>query len=294
MLLILLNYGKRIVILRKELLDAGEELKIPGEIAIKYLYDAFQMIDGLKKLLQEKSYMVEQMNLNNESMEKIKGPLRELSVQFLLDDTISPQEAAITLKRKLKVEVEKQIQFKEKSNQLTKLQEELAENQVELNRVIDEMRTLFSIVSVQDEDHFREKGKNAALRAELWTKWNSLSIQLKLSSFSKEEAEKLSSIESQEFTLQKIIDQKEKRNVELSQLLDDLASMKYNIQLLEMGDYAELLHHFKQLKSEFETEAYEWARFATAKEILQKTVNNFKTETCYQKCYIRQRSICHF
>ena len=58
---------------------------------------------------------------------------------------------------------------------------------------------------------------------------------------------------------------------------DDFASLKYNIQRIEDGGtYADLLHRFKQLRSEFEDEAREWARFATAKEILQRTVNNFK------------------
>jgi uncharacterized protein YhaN len=267
------------ILLQNELLDVGGKLKVPDEIAMKYLSDAFQMIDGLKKLLQEKSYTVVQMNMNKEAMEKILGPLRELSRQFLFDDQISPQEAAITLKKKLKVELEKQIQFKEKGDHYAKLQKEFEEDQLELNRVLDEITALFSMVYAPDEDHFREMGKQAALKAELLIKWNSLSIQLKLSSFKKEEAEKFSSVESHEFTLQKIMDKKEKRNVELSQLQDELASMKYNIQLLEDGGtYAELLHHFRQLKSEFEDEAHEWARFATAKEILQKTINNFKKE----------------
>ncbi len=62
--------------LRKELLNVGEQLKIPDEIANKYLFDAFQMIDSLKKLHQEKFYTVEQMNLNHEAIKKIMEPLR--------------------------------------------------------------------------------------------------------------------------------------------------------------------------------------------------------------------------
>ena len=263
--------------LRKELLNVGEQLKIPDEIANKYLFDAFQMIDSLKKLHQEKFYTVEQMNLNHEAIKKIMEPLRELSLQFLNDDQLSPHEVTLTLKKKLKLELEKQIQFNEKKDQLGKLQDELEEDQFELNRVMDEMVILYSKANAQNEDHFREIGKKAALKEELMIQWNSISIQLKLSSFTKEEAEKFSTIESIELAIQKITDMKDKQNSELSQLHDDFASLKYNIQRIEDGGtYADLLHRFKQLKSEFEDEAREWARFATAKEILQRTVNNFK------------------
>ncbi|HEY4549918.1 MAG TPA: hypothetical protein VIG98_06545, partial [Bacillus sp. (in: firmicutes)] len=263
--------------LRKELLNVGEQLKIPDEIANKYLFDAFQMIDRLKNLHQEKFYTIEQMNFNHEAIKRIMEPLGKLSLQFLNDDQLSPHEVTLTLKRKLKLELEKQIQFNEKKDQLGKLQDELEEDQFELNRVMDEMVILYSKANAQNEDHFREIGKKAALKEELMIQWNSISIQLKLSSFTKEEAKKFSTIESIELAIQKITEMKDKQNSELSQLHDDFASLKYNIQRIEDGGtYADLLHRFKQLKSEFEDEAREWARFATAKEILQRTVNNFK------------------
>ena len=151
--------------LQKELLNVGEQLKIPEEIALKYLFDAFQMIDSLKKLLQEKFYTIEQMNLNQEAIKKIIEPLRELSLQFLHDDQLSPHEVALTLKKKLKVELEKQIQFKEKKDQLGKLQNELEEDQFELNRVMDEMVILFSAAAAQNEDHFREMGKESGIKS---------------------------------------------------------------------------------------------------------------------------------
>ena len=133
------------------------------------------------------------MNLNQEAIKKIMEPLRELSLQFLNDDQLSPHEVTLTLKKKLKLELEKQIQFNEKKDQLGKLQDELEEDQFELNRVMDEMVILFSKANAQNEDHFREMGKKAALKEELMNQWNSISIQIKLSSFTKEEAEKFSS-----------------------------------------------------------------------------------------------------
>ena len=43
--------------LRKELLNVGEQLKIPDEIANKYLFDAFQMIDTSEKATTKRSFI---------------------------------------------------------------------------------------------------------------------------------------------------------------------------------------------------------------------------------------------
>jgi uncharacterized protein YhaN len=62
-------------------------------------------------------------------------------------------------------------------------------------------------------------------------------------------------------------------------LQSSLAEVKYEIQLLEEGGtYAELLHKFALLKAEFEEEAREWAKYAAAKDILEKTISSFKNE----------------
>lgn len=58
-----------------------------------------------------------------------------------------------------------------------------------------------------------------------------------------------------------------------------LAEVKHEIGILEEGGtYAELLHKFALLKSEFEAEAREWAKYAAAKDILDRTIRSFKNE----------------
>lgn len=75
------------------------------------------------------------------------------------------------------------------------------------------------------------------------------------------------------------MDARKKQEEHLSHLQAEVASCKHKIQMIEDGGtYAELLHRYKQLKVEFEEEAREWAQFAAAKELLQKTVDKFKQE----------------
>ena len=66
---------------------------------------------------------------------------------------------------------------------------------------------------------------------------------------------------------------------ELTLLTRRTCQLKYKITTVEDGGtYAELLHRFKQLKSEFEKDAKEWATFMMAKDLLQNTVQTFKEE----------------
>jgi uncharacterized protein YhaN len=66
---------------------------------------------------------------------------------------------------------------------------------------------------------------------------------------------------------------------DIQQLQQSLAEVKHQISLLEEGGaYGELLHKYRQLQSELNEAAKEWAKRMVAKEMLQKTVNRFKED----------------
>ncbi|MCQ6273390.1 AAA family ATPase [Bacillus sp. V3B] len=264
--------------LRNELLTIGKQLHIPDEMALKFLFDAFQIIDELKKHHQERTFMLEQIHSTENAMEEVLNPVQELLLQFMSDDNIPLQEGVLLLKRKLRDELEKEIQYKEKKHQYKVLEEELKGDQLECERMIEGVSNLLLSASAKSEEHFQEIGKKATQKTELMDKRNSLRLQLNMSTFSEEEVEMLSE-RSLESLIQEIMDSRKKQEENLSCLQDEMASCKHRIQMIEDGGtYAELLHRYKQLKVEFEEEAREWARFSAAKEILQKTVNNFKQE----------------
>ncbi|WP_338451325.1 AAA family ATPase [Niallia oryzisoli] len=264
--------------LNKELLLVGKELRIPKELAVNYLFDAFQLIDELKKNYQERAYLIEQLDTNKAAIREVVTPIRSLIQQFLSDDNIPLQEAAHLLKRSLREELDKQVKYKEKDEQLAILEDEYQVYQLEWERISTEISALFSAASAKDELQFRETAKKAADKTKLMEGMSSLRFQLKLSPFSEKEVAQLSERPVEMF-IQEVLDKRTNQEKELTKLQEELAAIKYQIQMLEDGgSYAELLHHFKQLRAEFEEDAREWARFAVAKELLWKTVNKYKQE----------------
>ena len=262
--------------LRQELLDMGTELKLPYKVALHYLLDAFGIIDELKKAYIEKKMLLNQINASEDSVKEIVSLINELSVQYFQQMNHSYHEAAFMLKRSLREELEKHIQFKEKQEQYRQLEEEYRIDQAEWKSLEVEVDILYQKAGAQDEKGFREIGEMAQIKDDLLKKWNNIHIQLKLSTI---ELTEMDSIEEQ--TIDERIEESkiEKETIEQRVTLcnEELASIKHQIAVIEEGGtYADLLHRFKQLKFEFESDAKDWAKFAAAKEILQKTTNNFK------------------
>ena len=128
---------------------------------------------------------------------------------------------------------------------------------------------------------------------ELLAALNSLESQLKLSTIDLTEMQSISYEETRE-QLEEVSTAQEHLDVEIIGLQEELASVKYKIDMIEEGGtYAELFHRYKQLKSQFEMDAKEWAKFAVAKEILQNTINNFK-EAWFPKMLIKAEEYLHF
>lgn len=264
--------------IRQQIIEIGKKLMIPEDISLKYLYDAFQMLDGLKGNYHEREKVIERLHTNQLAIEDIVNPMEGLSLRFLQASSFSHHEAVRQLKDKLRMELEKQVAYKEKNNQIIVWKEELKELQHEWEKNRKDIDRLYQIVHVENEEHFQEIGKKAEQKKYLMEQRENILMQVRLSSFSKEEAENLLETFS-DLSIQEVLEKREQLEEELSKLYDEYATLKYEIQVLEDGGiYADLLHQYKQLESEFQTEAKEWATYAVAKRLLQNTVDNYKKE----------------
>ncbi|WP_338470526.1 AAA family ATPase [Niallia sp. XMNu-256] len=278
--------------LRQELLRVGKELKLPDNIALHHLLDAFQMIDELKKVTLEKDLIVKEIVTTENSMKEMVAAIEELS--FLLSQKApSYHEAVFMLKRSLREELEKHIQYKEKQEQYRELEGEWNNDRIEWKGLQAEIDLLYQKAGVQDEKDFREKARIAGIKDNLLQQWNQVNIQLKLSTID------ITDIDSfEEQTIDERIEeiQVEKQALEqrITHFNEELASVRHQISLIEEGGtYADLLHRYKQQKSEFQSEALEWAKFAAAKEILQRTINNFK-ELWFPKMLVKAEEFLQF
>jgi len=270
------NWEKEIEDLRGQLLSAGKKLNLPPRIALNYLFDAFQIVEDLKRNVQEKLYLLEQLTANEQIIRNLNKPLEKLSALFFQEGDFTIQEVVLSLKGRVRLELDKEIKYKEKGEQLNHLREELKEYVLELERIHQELEILYSSAACENEEQFRDTANKAVYQKELQQQLERVSIQLKMQGHEREDLSSVNQLEAQI--------QESKAKIEVftevqNKLHDELAQLKHTIHLLEDGGtYAETLHRFKLLQSDFVEEAREWAVFITAKEMLQKTVQIFKEE----------------
>ena len=90
-------WEKESVQLKTKLLAAGKELKLPEDIALNYLADAFEIIHDIKLNVQEKKHLHEKCQTVEEAIKKGMEPLIQLTSLFF------QEEAAYTKGRDLLV-----------------------------------------------------------------------------------------------------------------------------------------------------------------------------------------------
>ncbi|KQL18575.1 AAA family ATPase [Cytobacillus solani] len=263
----------------RRMIELGEELFLPRDIALNYLADAFQLIEQLKKLYRERKNILERSETVSKRIAEMNEGISSLSDAYLQTPPSNIQETAYLLRKLLKEETEKQIKQSEKQSKLSELEEEYERKKIELDHFLMEQQNLLQLAQAENMENFREIGQLAEKKEKLNEKLNNVASQLKRSSFNGEEIETYMSVTNIDSTIQMhTVRMKELKEI-MPILQQGLAERKYEIQVIEEGGtYAELLHKYKQMKAELEEDAKEWAKYAIAKEILDKTVERFKTE----------------
>ena len=95
--------------------------------------------------------------------------------------------------------------------------------------------SLLTSASAQDVDEFKEIGEKALRKAELLAESNSLKSQLKFSTIDLTEMQSISYEETRE-QLEEVSTEQENLDVEMIGLQEELASVKYKIDMIEEGD----------------------------------------------------------
>ncbi|WP_313799192.1 AAA family ATPase [Cytobacillus sp.] len=263
----------------RKLIELGEELFLPRDIALFYLEDAFQLIEQLKTLYREKKILIERSESVAKRITDIKEGISSLSDAYLKTAPSTIQETAYLLRKKLKEEIEKHIKQNEKRTKLSELQEEYARNKIELDYFLMEQKKLLELAHADNIENFRERGKLAEKKEKLDEKRKNIASQLKRSPLKDEEIETYMSLSNVDSSIHMCTVRLNELKAAVPFLQQCLAEKKYEIQVIEEGGtYAELLHKYKQMKAELEVEAKEWAKYAIAKDILDKTVERFKNE----------------
>lgn len=264
---------------RELLSELGKQLFIPKEIAQSKINEAFLLIVKLKDAFREYQSMETQFQKKLETKDSIEKEIVSLYQLFFQDEVIPVREQGYLLRESLKKELAKQQKYEARVEKFKELIEQMELVEKEYSHLHQDQEMLFQAAEVETEEEYRLAGKQAEKRAQMAARVEELSRQIELSSLDKKAMQELNVIDDPQVEFQNITAALT-QSLEASQKAhQDLADVKHQIDLLEEGGlYGDLLHKYKQLQSELDLEAREWAKLSMAKEMLTKTVDRFKEE----------------
>lgn len=261
------------------LLGLGKELHIPDPIALMNIHGAFLLIENLKECLNELHNIQTHIESKTKVLTDIQEVLHSLADEYTQTKGSSLHNTAFLLRELLKKELEKKQKFDVNLVKYEEVKEELNQLEKEYILLTSEVDSLLHLANVHTIEDFRIAGKEAEKYAVLSQKLAELTSQISISSLNEETIHELLEMEDVPLLMNELIDELERARKDNERSLQTLAEIKHRIGVLEEGGvYGELLHKYKQLQSELDLDAKEWAKLAVARELLRKTVERFKEE----------------
>ncbi|MEK4906159.1 ATP-binding protein [Niallia sp. FSL M8-0099] len=262
---------------QKLLRQLADELKIPYELATQQIYDAFLLIEEWKGKDRERNSYHQELDEIHREREEIISKISNFFIQFMEDEKDTIANMCYRLKTALKEEKKKTDRKEALRTKQTDLSENLDKYQTEYNRYAEEKTALFSLAGVADEEAFREKAILETERAKYKERLAAINVQLEMTNISKEHISLYQQILNPELQLEEKKTKMDKLASRLQELVEEAAAINFTISRIEGGGtYTDLLHSFKQAQSEFKEDVKEWAKFAVAKQLLAKTVEQYK------------------
>lgn len=279
---------------KKEMRALGTELQLPKDLSLSHLANAFQLIEQLKSYVNEKNLVLHKKSSLTLRKDQLIQAINRLCVECLGACPVAVQEAAYMLRTNLKEEQEKQIKCIERKAKLVELQDDFQKYRLELEYYLKEQAELLQLAKAKTVEEYRELGHLAEQKLMLTERLKDVARQIQLSGFSKAEIDQFSHVTDLDHLINSKVAHLNELKVQIPALQHKLAEKKYEIQMLEEGGvYSELLHKYKQEKAELEADAKEWAKFAMAKNILDRTIESFKNERLPQMLTKAEEFLVH-
>ncbi|CAM3649798.1 AAA family ATPase [Mesobacillus zeae] len=242
------------------------------------IYDTFLLVERQKQLFREYKRLKERWKAVRASQEELENAFKELSSSFLKGEGVTLYDTASMLKKKLRSEIERAAGYKEAMTKLSELREEDERLKKEHDMLSEEKAQLLQQAGTEEEESFRLAGKMAGLQAEQSSRLQEITFQLEVAGISEQEKDQVLTGLNPDEAIADVESLANCLKAEHQKLHDRLAEVRHKIGMLEAGGlYSELLHQYRQLKSEFQEKAKEWSKFSIAKDLLLKTVERYKS-----------------
>lgn len=263
----------------QHLLDISKQLSLPAYIASTHLLEGFQLIEQFKSLLREKHRINERLQSIKAEAGEIYSRTEQFALLYLPEISFDIQRSSFLLKRKLKEETEKQIQYKEKKVKYQELEAVIQQLNSEQKHLRHEISNLLEQAMAESEEEYYDLGRKSEKRERLLDKLDELKSQKNYSFLKAEDVLTLIPLEDVEAETLEVDAMMKSIQKKIPHVQSLCAEVKYEIQRLEEGGlYSDLLHTYKQKKYELEEEAKAWAAYCLAQEILARTVEKYKNE----------------
>ncbi|THE11084.1 hypothetical protein E1I69_16360 [Bacillus timonensis] len=245
---------------------------LPQQISNERLMDAFQILEAIREKVLSKGKLIEQKHELQKDISSFHQKINEVAnkLNILDQDSIKIDQLAIQLQEE-KRKHEQLLQIEAKLKEAT---DQISELSMEMEHLQRECRVLWDMAEVSNEEKFRAKGQANAQAKELKGRMNILKSQLErfgeLVNHCNVETNYKNQIEelSAEITQLHAVEKEAQRQ---------LSAIYHRVQELEEGGtYAEFLHSYEASKSMVKEHAKKWATLAIAKDILSKTVDQYR------------------
>ncbi len=243
------------------------------------LLDAYHLLEKQKQNFREKKRTEDSLKTVTASIRDMEDSLKMLAHRFLQNGNFTPVEAAGSLKRALREAMEQQAKHRNMISKLDELGEELASLQKEELVLSEERAGLMAKADADNEDQFRLKAKNTEQVKGWSARLQDINHQLYASGITDEDRQKILTGISLEEQIEENGAKLEACKRDLNRQFDRMAEVKQKMNMIEEGGiYSELLHKYRQLQHEFAEDAKEWAKYAIARDMLSKTIGQYKDE----------------
>ncbi|SFA80048.1 MULTISPECIES: AAA family ATPase [unclassified Bacillus (in: firmicutes)] len=259
--------------------DLCASLKLPYNIGVARLIEGYQMIEQLKANWREIIRIDQRLQDINDSVSKIEVRLKFYSDKFFDGQDYDIHHFSFTFKRILKEETEKQIQCEAIGKKYKETVDHLQELLRQQRHMKGEVSKLLEEADAEDEQQFMLIGRKAEDRIKLNKRLQELERQKSYSFLTQQDLGELEAILDVEASIMEFDTKVKFSESRYAEMQDQLAKVKYELQVIEDGGlYSELMHTFKEKKYELEEAAREWASYSLAQNILYRTVEKYKNQ----------------
>ncbi|WP_449539299.1 AAA family ATPase [Ferdinandcohnia sp. Marseille-Q9671] len=243
------------------------------EISNERLVDAFQILEAIKektvrkkKIAEEWSEIQTEIRMFQDSINKVGKRLNKIEQ----GPRINIDQLALRLQEE-KRKYEQLVQIEDKEKEVA---QQISHYSKTIAHLQNECQLLWDIAMVTNEEEYREKGQANGTAKELRNRIDLLNAQL---SRYGDLAQKCNLETNYQIWIEEITHEMNQLHASETNLRNQLSAIHHRIhELEEGGTYADLLHSFEGNKSVVRDYSKKWATLAIAKDILSKTVTQYR------------------